>query len=78
MGFRDDVVIRVSPLGQGSRIDLRSASRYGTADLGANATRLRALLEDIDDAAGNAPEPKPEPEPETKKRPAPRRPAPKR
>ncbi len=78
MGFRDDVVIRVSPLGQSSRIDLRSASRYGTTDLGANAARLRDLLADIDDAAGNAPEPKPEPEPEPKKKPAPKRPAPKR
>ncbi|HZL31434.1 MAG TPA: DUF1499 domain-containing protein [Pseudolabrys sp.] len=75
MGFRDDVVVRVSPLGQGSRIDLRSASRYGMHDLGANAARLRALLEDIDDAAGNAPEPKPEPEPEPKRKPAPKRPA---
>lgn len=75
MGFRDDVVIRVSPLGSGSRIDLRSASRYGTSDLGANATRLRALLEDIDDAAGNAPEPKAEPEPEPRKKPASKRPA---
>lgn len=75
MGFRDDIAIRVSPLGSGSRVDLRSASRYGTHDLGANAARLRSLLEDIDDAAGNAPEPRPEPEP---KKPAPRRPAPKR
>lgn len=77
MGFRDDIVIRVSPLGQGARIDLRSASRYGEHDLGANAARLRALLEDIDDAAGNAPEPRAEPEPAPKK-PAPKRPAPKR
>ena len=75
MGFRDDIVIRISQISGGSRVDLRSASRYGKTDFGANAQRLRALLEDIDDAAGNAPEPKPEPEPEPKKRPAPRRPA---
>ena len=62
MGFRDDVVIRVSTMGQGSRVDLRSASRFGMHDFGANAARLRSLLEDIDDAAGSAPEPKPEPE----------------
>jgi len=79
MGFRDDVAIRVSPQGAGSRVDLRSASRYGEHDFGANAARLRSLLEDIDDAAGSAPEPRPEPEPEKPaKRPAPKRPQPKR
>ena len=62
MGFRDDVVIRISPLGPGSRVDMRSASRFGETDFGANAARVRALMEDIDDAAGSAPEPKPEPE----------------
>jgi hypothetical protein len=77
MGFRDDVVVRVSALGAGARIDLRSASRFGTYDFGTNAQRLRALLEEIDDAASNAPEPRPEPEPE-KKKPQPKRPAPKR
>ncbi|MBI1203554.1 MAG: DUF1499 domain-containing protein [Rhodopseudomonas sp.] len=75
MGFRDDIVIRITPLGSGSdagaRIDLRSASRIGSVDFGANAKRLRALMEDIDDAASNAPEPKPEPEPA--KKPAPKR-----
>jgi uncharacterized protein (DUF1499 family) len=50
MGFRDDVVLRVRPAGAGSRIDARSASRYGFHDFGANATRLINLLNDIDDA----------------------------
>jgi uncharacterized protein (DUF1499 family) len=50
MGFRDDVVLRVRPAGAGSRIDARSASRYGIHDFGANATRLINLLNDIDDA----------------------------
>ncbi|MGI8526885.1 MAG: DUF1499 domain-containing protein [Pseudolabrys sp.] len=63
MGFRDDVSIRVTPLGTGAQIDVRSASRYGSHDFGANAARVVALLDDIDDAAGAAgPEPKPEPE----------------
>jgi uncharacterized protein (DUF1499 family) len=62
MGFRDDVVIRVTPLGQGSRVDMRSASRFGTHDLGANASRIRSLLEDIDDAVTSAPEPRSLPE----------------
>ena len=34
-----------------AKIDIRSASRYGTTDFGANATRVLALLDDIDDAA---------------------------
>jgi len=62
MGFRDDVVIRVTAQGDGSRVDVRSASRFGGHDFGANASRVRALLEDIDDAAGNVKEPKPEAE----------------
>jgi uncharacterized protein (DUF1499 family) len=69
MGFRDDVVIRISPNGQGARVDIRSASRYGFHDFGANAARVRSLLEDIDDAVGSAPEPRPEP----KIQPAPKR-----
>jgi uncharacterized protein (DUF1499 family) len=52
MGFRDDIVIRVRPAREGARVDIRSASRYGRSDLGANASRVRALIEDIDDAAG--------------------------
>jgi hypothetical protein len=58
MGFRDDVVIRLTPMGQGTRVDVRSASRVGTHDLGANASRIRSLLEDIDDVVSAAPEPR--------------------
>src|SRR5499433_1858733 len=58
MGFRDDVVIRIAPLGQGTRVDMRSASRFGDHDLGANARRIRSLLEDIDDTVSSAPEPR--------------------
>jgi uncharacterized protein (DUF1499 family) len=73
MGFRDDVVIRITPAGTGARVDVRSASRYGSTDFGTNARRIRALLDDIDDAVGSAPEPRAEPEkPEAK--PAPKRP----
>jgi len=39
--FKDDVVIRVRPRGDGSRIDVRSASRIGNSDLGKNAERIR-------------------------------------
>jgi uncharacterized protein (DUF1499 family) len=51
MGFRDDVVIRIRPAGTGSRIDVRSASRYGWHDFGTNAARVASLIEDIDDVA---------------------------
>lgn len=41
-GFKDDVTIRVSADPQGSRIDIRSKSRVGRGDAGANAERIRA------------------------------------
>lgn len=43
-GFRDDVVIRVTPAGAGSRVDVRSHSRVGRGDLGANARRVRDFV----------------------------------
>lgn len=44
-GFQDDIVIRVRPAGDGgSRIDMRSKSRDGKGDLGANAARIRAFM----------------------------------
>jgi hypothetical protein len=71
MGFRDDVVIRVSATSDGARVDMRSASRYGLHDFGANAARIRSLLEDLDDVVNSAPEPRPESE--KKAQPAPKR-----
>ena len=49
LGFRDDVVVRVRATQDGARIDVRSASRYGRHDLGANAARVRSLIDDVDD-----------------------------
>ncbi len=43
-GFKDDVVVRVSAAEAGSRIDVRSLSRVGRSDVGANAARIRAYL----------------------------------
>jgi hypothetical protein len=43
-GFKDDVVIRVEADGAGSRVDVRSVSRVGVGDAGANAKRIRAYL----------------------------------
>ncbi len=47
LGFYDDVAIRVSGGEAMSRIDIRSASRFGWSDLGANAERVRALMHEI-------------------------------
>jgi uncharacterized protein (DUF1499 family) len=43
MGFKDDIVIRVRSSAQGTLLDLRSVSRVGEGDLGANAQRIRAF-----------------------------------
>lgn len=43
-GFTDDIVIRITPSGSGSRIDVRSASRAGIGDLGVNAKRIRSFF----------------------------------
>ena len=44
-GFKDDVVIRIRDTGSGSEVDLRSVSRVGKGDLGANAKRIVAFIE---------------------------------
>jgi uncharacterized protein (DUF1499 family) len=46
-GFKDDVVIRVAADGTGSRVDVRSLSRIGQSDIGANAKRVRDYLAKI-------------------------------
>ena len=43
-GFKDDIVVRVTPAPGGSQVDIRSVSRVGKSDLGANARRIRAFL----------------------------------
>ena len=44
-GFKDDIVVRITPTDDGSRIDVRSVSRLGQGDLGKNAARIRAYLQ---------------------------------
>lgn len=46
-GFYDDVAVRVSANGEGARIDMRSASRFGRHDLGQNAKRMRTLMRQV-------------------------------
>ncbi len=43
-GFKDDVVVRIRPEGDGSVIDVRSVSRVGQSDVGANAARIERFL----------------------------------
>lgn len=52
MGFTDDIVIRITADGAGSRIDLRSLSRVGRGDFGANAARIRTYLAALRARAG--------------------------
>jgi hypothetical protein len=48
-GFQDDIVIRVRPAPHGgSRVDLRSKSRDGRGDIGANAARIRAFIRELE------------------------------
>jgi hypothetical protein len=42
--FKDDVAIRVQLTDMGSKVDLRSISRVGGTDLGANAERIKKFI----------------------------------
>ena len=46
-GFKDDIVIRVTSDGAGTRVDVRSKSRVGESDVGANARRIRDYLANL-------------------------------
>lgn len=55
-GFKDDVVIRLRPSDGGTELDIRSKSRIGQSDLGANAARIRTFLDHLNarlDATGS-------------------------
>ncbi len=43
--FVDDIAVRIRPAGTGSVVDVRSKSRDGRGDLGANAKRIRRFRE---------------------------------
>lgn len=52
-GFEDEVAIRVTETDTGARIDMRSRSRLGQIDRGANARRIKAFLADLETRAQN-------------------------
>jgi len=51
MGFAEDVAIRITPDGDNSRVDIRSASRNFSSDIGSNASRISHFIEDLNTAA---------------------------
>lgn len=54
MGFREDISIRIRAIERGIRIDMRSASRYGSHDYGSNARRIESFLSEFSDARRRA------------------------
>ncbi len=46
-GFKDDVVVRIRSANGGSRVDVRSVSRVGRSDVGANAARIVRYLDEL-------------------------------
>lgn len=48
LGFRDDVVVRVGRISGAVRVDVRSSSRLGKSDLGANYARIKAFLHGVE------------------------------
>jgi hypothetical protein len=49
-GFRQDVVIRIVPDGDGALVDMRSAARNAAHDLGADAARIHDFFTSLDAA----------------------------
>jgi uncharacterized protein (DUF1499 family) len=47
LNLPDDVTVRIRPRADGTRIDVRSASRLGSRDFGSNADRIRAYLDEV-------------------------------
>jgi uncharacterized protein (DUF1499 family) len=50
LGLREDIAIRIMPDADGSRVDMRSSSRYFDSDLGSNAARIVKFAEDLTSA----------------------------
>lgn len=50
--FADDVTIRIRPRADGARIDIRSASRLGQHDFGANNARILRFIDEVNGLAG--------------------------
>jgi len=55
-GFKDEVIIRITPSDSGATVDVRSRSRIGRIDRGVNAKRIRAVLAAMKARASNVKE----------------------
>ncbi|MGL5947805.1 MAG: DUF1499 domain-containing protein [Aeromonas sp.] len=53
-GFKDDVALRLRLVGAETRVDMRSASRQGRSDLGANHARITRFLVRLNERLGQA------------------------
>jgi uncharacterized protein (DUF1499 family) len=51
LGFVDDIAIRIKPLANQTRIDIRSASRVGRHDFGVNAQRIEKFAAEVQELA---------------------------
>ena len=47
LGFTDDIVVRIAGDDKSARIDIRSSSRFGQHDFGANAARVRRFTREL-------------------------------
>ena len=47
LGLDEDITVRLRPLAGQTRIDLRSATRHGRHDFGANARRIESFAEEL-------------------------------
>jgi uncharacterized protein (DUF1499 family) len=54
--FRDDFTVRIRPEGEATRVDMRSKSRVGKGDLGANAKRIEQFFQGLASRAGGSAE----------------------
>lgn len=50
-GFKDDVAVRIRPVEGATRVDMRSISRVGLSDLGANSKRVYGMMMELQDRA---------------------------
>lgn len=60
-GLASDIAVRISPDGNGSRIDVRAASRQTGPDMGANASLIKSLIDEVSFALRGRGEPESSP-----------------
>lgn len=56
-GFKDDIAVRIRAVEGATRVDMRSISRVGLSDLGANARRVSSFMDELADRADGRREP---------------------